>query len=674
MKRLFCMGGILIFLIAGCSEPDPTPEQTLQTYMNYWENEEYSNMYNMITEDAKQTISSEEFTQAYSRVYEKLQLSELTLESPILEEEEQEERDEEVTEVYLPYKQSLNMITGTLQFEEHISFIRNDETNEWEVDWNYSLILPLLNAGDDIQVRYQMPERGEIFDRNGEELAINGQAYDIGLVPERMEGVEHETYAFLEEEFGLSEEFIEARLNQSWVQPDTFVPLISVRSDQGDYVEHLRLTVPGVSYLPFDTREYPLAEAAAHLTGYIGSIPEDQLEERLNEGYPEDGLIGRAGLEAVFEEQLRGEFGIEIAVINEEGQEKDLITRKDPIAGEDVHLTIDSTLQKRIVETFSEEDAGVAVAIHPKTGEVLSLVSSPMYDPNSFVIGFHSGEYESLEQNEQRPFTNRFTQSFAPGSSIKPITAAIALNEGLDPSEERTIQSHQWQPDDSAWGEYFVRRVTDPGHSIDLNSALMYSDNIYFAQIILELGTDAFTNGLNQFGFNETLPFPYGMRTSTFANEDISSELQLADTSYGQGEMLVNPLHLTLMYTAFMNEGNIVKPSIIQGEETSYWLEQVLTEEHSQLIDQSLQTVVEDSRGTAHSANMTHLPLAGKTGTTEYKLTQDDNGKETGWFVAYNSDNPELLLTLMIEEVEDRGGSSYVVPKMKEVFERTFSN
>ncbi|WP_062046916.1 penicillin-binding transpeptidase domain-containing protein [Bacillus sp. JCM 19034] len=668
-----CISLILVLFIAACSNQNPTPEEVFEAYVGHWLDGEYEQMYEMISEDVRSSLTQEDFSNAYQEVYDALQLSDIHVESPILQDDvEKEQRDKDVTEVYLPFVQTLEIITGSIDFEQNMFLVQNGESNKWEIQWDHSLVLPVLSEGDSIQVRYQMPERGEIFDRNGIGLAINGQAYDIGLVPGRMEGVEEDTFAFLEDEFGLSEEFIESKLSQSWVRDDTFVPLISVGSDMEDYVKHLRETVPGVSYLPFDTREYPLREVTAHLTGYIGAIPEDQLEEKIEEGYSDNSLIGRAGLESVFEEQLRGEFGVEIAVVNEEDQEKDIITRKDPVNGDDVHLTIDSNLQRNIVDSFSEEDAGVAVAIQPQTGEVLSLVSAPTYDPNSFVIGFRPGEYDDLEQNENRPFTNRFTQSFAPGSSIKPITAAIALKEGLDPSHERNIQSRQWQPEDSSWGEYFVRRVTDPGHPIDLNSAMKYSDNIYFAQIIMELGSESFTDGLELFGFNESIPFSYGMRSSTYANEGISSDLQLADTAYGQGEMLVNPLHLSLMYTAFVNDGNIVKPTLLQGEEPTYWLEDVISEEEAALIHQTLQLVVEDSNGTGHAAYMNSLPIAGKTGTTEYKLTQNDDGAESGWFVAYNSENPELLLTYMIEEVEDRGGSKYVVPKVKEIFDKTF--
>ncbi|MDE5411821.1 penicillin-binding transpeptidase domain-containing protein [Alkalihalobacterium chitinilyticum] len=655
---------VTLFLLAGCSEELPTPEDALSEFATHWEKRNYDLMYELLSIQAKNLISKEEFIETYTEIYSEIQAEDLVVTTPIRDPED--EITEDVTEALLQYEQELDTIAGKLQLEYAVDLQleETDELKQWKINWTPAMIFPPLEQGDRVKVRTLTPIRGEIIDRNGDYLAKNGNAVQIGLVQGRMEGLEEYTISELSKQIDVSVEEIEAALDQSWVRPDTFVPVKTVPYDQMEFVEELRTISEGVTYLLVPAREYPLGEAAAHLIGYITPITKELLEKNEDKGYNSNSLIGRTGLESLYEDELRGENGAVISIVDKGGNEKDILAKKEAVDGKTLQLTIDGAVQVSIYEQYKKDnDAGTGVALHPTSGEVLALVNAPAYNPNEFVIG--SVSETNYTEDERRPLLNRFTQAYAPGSTVKSVTAAIALEDGWDPDEKRKIDGLGWRKDDS-WGNYEVRRVKDPNHDIDLTDALVYSDNIYIAQMALELNEKSVVDGLQSFGFEESVPFKYPLTTSQIANDGIKTEVQLADTAYGQAEMLVNPLHMSLMYTAFINEGNIPKPLLFTDEEPEIWKEDVISNDHANRILSDLSQVIQSPNGTASNAKIDGIPLAGKTGTTEYKLSQTEEGKEFGWFIAMNTNDPELLVLMMVEDVE--GGSGYVVPKVKDVF------
>ena len=184
-------------------------------------------------------------------------------------------------------------------------------------------------------------------------------------------------------------------------------------------------------------------------------------------------------------------------------------------------------------------------------------------------------------------------------------------------------------------------------------------------------------NGLKKFGFEEEIDFPFPTSTSSISNENLSNEQLLADSGYGQGEILMSPFHLTAAYTTYVNNGNMVKPYLEVKDEanTTIWKENITSQENTNIILENLEEVVNNPNGTAYMPKVEGLQLAGKTGTAELKQSKDDQtGKENGWFVGVNTNNPKLLVTMMIEDVKDRGGSHFVVPKVKEVFKQYLIN
>ncbi len=254
-------------------------------------------------------------------------------------------------------------------------------------------------------------------------------------------------------------------------------------------------------------------------------------------------------------------------------------------------------------------------------------------------LGLTNNQREELDENEDEPMLNRFYYSFSPGSTMKPLTAAFGLEQGtLVPDDTIDVSGNEWQPEGSDWGNYSVRRVTDPGGPVDLTDALVYSDNIYFANVALDLGEDSMQEWAEAFGFYETIDYLYPFKQSSLTEEGgFSTEIQLADSGYGQGQVQVNPLHLAAMYTPFLNEGAMIQPVLDQDEETGVTWKEPISAGTAVWIDEALEKVVSSPNGTAHAMQIDGYSLAAKTGTAELSGVQGDSGDDVlGWVVSYN--------------------------------------
>lgn len=419
-------------------------------------------------------------------------------------------------------------------------------------------------------------------------------------------------------------------------------------------------------------RVYPYGEITAHLVGYIRGISAEELEEHKGEGYTESSLIGKTGLELAYEERLRGKNGSGIYIVNENEEIVETIAETDIADGEDIKITIDIDLQEQIYEEF-DGDKGFSIAMNPKTGEVLAMVSFPTFDTNKFITGFTDEEWSSLSSDEDTPMFARYESTWAPGSSFKPITGAIGLTTKRFTADENFGTSGlSWQKD-SSWGDYKVTTLTTYSGPANLRNALVYSDNIYFAKAALKIGSNNFAEQLLKIGFDKDLDFSIPMYNSQFAdNNEFDSEVQLADSGYGQGKVLVNPLHVASIYSAFVNDGSMIKPHIEYSEKTEYLYENVFSEDAVKEIVEDLIQVVENPNGTGYEARINGISMAGKTGTAELKSSKDEEGEELGWFNAFvvSDNSDEQFLTInMVENVENRGGSHYLLPKVKNIIQ-----
>lgn len=655
------------------------PDELLLAYMDYISEQNYKEMYQMLDVEASGRISEEDFIKRNSAIYEGIEIQNMT--TAIIS--YNEERN------VVQYQTAFDTVAGNISFENEAYFLKNEDG--YKLIWTDSMIYPGLSSTDKVRVSTTQAKRGEILDRNGCVLAGEGVASSVGIVPGKLENMDSaiEQIANL---LGMKPEEIEKKLSAKWVKEDSFVPvktlrkveeieLMSMEPDEEVLKEYERqqqlLEIPGVMISDTEIREYPLKDAAAHLVGYVQSVTAEDLEKHAGEGYTASSVIGRSGAEGLFESELKGQNGCRIYIVDDEGNTKEELASRLVENGKTIKLTIDSKLQRTLYEQF-REDKSCSVAMNPYTGEVLALVSTPSYDNNDFIMGLSSEKWTALNEDENKPLYNRFRQVWCPGSTFKPITAAIGLETGaVDPNEDYGNVGLSWQKD-ASWGSYYVTTL----HAYDpvvLENALIYSDNIYFAKAALKIGADAMKESLLGLGFQEEMPFEIAMSKSQYSNtENIETEIQLADSGYGQGQILVNPLHMACIYTAFCNKGNVIKPYCVyrSDAEPEYWIQNAFSKNTTSLVLEGIEKVINDSHGTGYAAHRDDILLAGKTGTAEIKASKEDtSGTELGWFAIFTAESTEehpILIVSMVEDVKGRGGSGYVVGKDKEVLESWF--
>ncbi len=657
----------------------PGAEELLTAYMEKIPKQEYAMMYQMIDVEASEQISQEDFIKRNSAIYEGIELQ--NMEITILSGSGEPGR--------VRYQTTFDTAAGTVSFENEALFREGEDG--WRLVWDDSLIYPGLGVNDKVRVSTTQAKRGELLDRNGELLAGAGTASSVGIVPGKLEDRD-QALDRMAELLETDREVIEKKLAAQWVKEDSFVPVKTLRKveeielmtpqpdpeiQQEQERQRQLLEIPGVMISDTEVRSYPLGEAAAHLVGYVQSVTAEDLEEHEGEGYTAGSVIGRSGAEGLFEGELKGQDGCRIYIVDSQGTEKMEIARRPVQDGKTIKLTIDAGLQRDLYEQF-REDKGCFTALNPYTGEVLALVSTPSYDNNAFILGLSDEKWQALNEDAGKPMYNRFRQTWCPGSSFKPVIAAIGLESGaVNPDEDYGNEGLSWQKD-ASWGSYHVTTLHEYAPAV-LENALIYSDNIYFAKAALKIGAGELQDSLLGLGFLEELPFEIVMTESQYSNtEAIETEIQLADSGYGQGQILVNPLHLACIYTAFCNEGNMVKPGLVYDPQAqpSYWIPGAFSQDTARQVLEGIKKVVNDPNGTGYGAHREDVLLAGKTGTAEIKGSKEDtSGTELGWFVVLTAEKTAarpILLVSMVEDVKERGGSGYVVEKDRQVLEGWF--
>lgn len=666
--------GLLSFLIASGlglyvymqSRFQEQPDTTIQKYINTLQTQNYDELYNLMTPESLQQsgMTKEQFVQKYKLIFDGMKVStiEVNADAPVPVPDDKHQYT-------LNYSAQMNTFLGNIDPKYQLKLVQQDSDHgkTWRIQWQPSLILPEMEKGDKVKVQILHPERGEILDKDGYPLATKGTIFEWGIVPGKL-GTDDTTKAAsmtaISEYYNVPEATIEKALGQSWVKDDYFVPIGTTTKPD------IPTELHGVSMQTKEVRTYPLGTAAAHLIGYVRQTTAEDLEKDTEGYYSAQDWIGKAGLEQSMEKQLRGTKGGRIEIVNEAGKSKSVIAEEKEVNGENITLTISSSAQRELYTTMaSDQDAGSAVLMNPTNGKLLALVSTPAYDPNQMVTGLSQAEWDAYSNDPNLPFTNRFTNRYAPGSVFKAITAAAGLTEKVTtPDKVHTIQGLQWRKDNS-WGGYYVTRVKDVLH-VNMNDALMYSDNIYFAQEAVEMGKAKFIEGIQKFGFDTQFGLDaLYLKPSQYANKDhmaLDSEVLLADTAYGQGEMLMSPIHLAASFTPFITEGTLISPILFENQALNRATpanKRIITPEVADTVKNALLQVVSNSGGTAHALADLPYQVAAKTGTAELKLAKGEQGQENGFVITFDTKS-SFVLAAVIEKVNGRGGSHYVVNKL----------
>ena len=652
---------LIIVISISCSKINKY-EETFNTFKEKWINNDFSGMYSMLSENSKKYIDEETFVNRYTNIYSAINLKDLEIEisGDIIKNEDY---------YTVPFSLKATTVAGELNISDYkVNIYKEDK--QYLINWDESLIFPNMIEGDKVYVRTISHTRGKILDRNDNILAEDGTISVVGIHPSKFDSENREAkITELANTLDISEETIINKLNAN-SNPEYFVPIVDILSNDEKLTTLVNRSDEGIIINQKTSRVYNGGEAFGRLIGYVGSITAEELESKSDKGYTQTSLIGKAGIEQVYEDTLRGEDGAEIYLSR--NNEEISILKKEVVNGTDIKLTIDSTLQTNSYAQLTGEK-GAVTAVDPKTGEVLALVSAPSYDSNMFTTYVTKTKAAEREANNYTDQINRFSKTYAPGSTMKLLTASIGLNNGIINADESvTIDSQSWQKD-SSWGNYFITRVNNITAPITLREAAKYSDNIYFAQLALKIGSENLINGIKGFGIGEELTFEYPMTNSSISNNgSLDSEILLADTGYGQGELMVTPLNMALAYSALANDGNIMNPRLVLTSDSSatVWKESAIKSEYLPTLIEDFSAMVNDADGSAHSAKIDGFNIAAKTGTAEIKASQDDTtGTENDWFVAVDTTSSKLAVAMIVEDVKDRGGSSIPIPKVKAIME-----
>ncbi|RGH98638.1 penicillin-binding transpeptidase domain-containing protein [Coprobacillus sp. TM10-10] len=622
-------------------------EQVVTEYFELLKKKDYKQMYQMLNQKTVYTPTQKYFVEKYKEIYDDIGANNIQVK--ILDEKND----------IVKYQISMDTVAGTIEYKNKIG-VKNEQ-----IQFNNNLIMKDYKDGCKIKVTTYNPEkRGRILDRNGKVLAEDGKGYSVGLVKGKLNG--ENDYGQIAKYLETDVETIQKKMGASWIKDDSFVPIKTVSEiTKNGLVYNGILNISGVKISTVGIRTYPYDKVASHVVGYVQNVNAEDLKKHKNEGYNSTSVIGRSGIEAVYEKQLRGSSSGKIDLVDKNDKViENLCALEIDKSPQDITLTIDIDLQQSLYNEY-QNDKSASVALNPQTGEVLALVSTPSYSNNDFVLGLSTDKWNALNNDSNQPMMSRYKQTYTPGSTMKPITAAIGLEtKTIDPDKDLGAKD-KWQKD-SSWGSYYVTTLHAPSPN-NLKNAITYSDNVYFARNALNIGKDNLFKYYKNLKIGKKIPFELSLNRSQYINKNQKANDQLiGDSGYGQGQILMNPLQLASIYSAFVNNGSIYRPHLVeQGEQM--WIQRVFSDKTVKIIKEDLINVIADEKGTGHAIYRDNVILAGKTGTAEIKQSQSDTtGTELGWFTVMTTDSKQpLLITTMVEDVKDRGGSGYVVEHTK---------
>ncbi len=622
-------------------------EQVVTEYFEFLKKKDYKQMYQMLDQKTVYTPTQKYFVEKYKEIYNDIGANNIQVK--ILDEKND----------IVKYQISIDTVAGIIEYKNKIG-IRNEQ-----IQFNNNLIMKDYKDGCKIKVTTYNPEkRGRILDRNGEVLAEDEKGYSVGLVKGKLNG--ENDYGQIAQYLETDVETIQKKMSASWINDDSFVPIKTVSEiTKNGLIYNGILNIKGVKISTVSIRTYPYDKVASHIIGYVQNVNSEDLKKHKNEGYNSTSVIGRSGIEAVYEKQLRGSSSGKIDLVNKNDKViENLCAIEIDECPQDITLTIDIDLQQSLYNEY-QNDKSASVAINPKTGEVLALVSTPSYSNNDFVLGLSTDKWDALNNDVHQPLMSRYKQTYIPGSSMKPITAAIGLETKIIDPDKDLGAKDKWQKD-SSWGNYYVTTLHAPSPN-NLKNAITYSDNVYFARSALSIGKENLFKYYKNLKIGEKIPFELALNRSQYINKNQKVNDQLiADSGYGQGQILMNPVQLASIYSAFVNNGSIYSPHLVKKGERM-WMQRVFSDKTIKTIKEDLINVIADENGTGHSIFHDNVILAGKTGTAEIKQSQSDTtGKELGWFIVMTTDSKQpILITTLVEDVKDRGGSGYVVEHTK---------
>jgi cell division protein FtsI/penicillin-binding protein 2 len=649
---------ILVCFLSSCAESNSAYDIT--QYLESFKSMDYEAMYSLTA--PMDDIGKQDFIDKYNNIFgEGLKVTEI-----------------EIDNLSGPDENGTFTYTATYKTEDYGDF-KNDYTlrtgykkDKCVVLWNYSLIFPEMEEGSSVRIKTLKAIRGEMFGADGSLIAENSYAdtiymdvtkvQDITAVEKALGPITGITHYKLVDKFNSAvEDGIRAVSLGAY-------PRTGLTEQQRESI----LAVPGLGiddemYTPI--RNYPLAEAASHIAGYTSPVD----KEDISEGYVNGDRKGMAGLEKAYEPELRGKNGRIVYIENRWGDNVRTLYEDPMQEGQDLRLTIKPWLQQRAHDALNtnlkEGQTGVAIVMDASTGYVEAMASYPSYDDNLFMFPVPDEQLEKMTM-----FSHATLGLYPPGSVIKPFTATAALENGaVTPDTVFTgkIINDTWTPDDWHWQP--IKRISNSGTPLKLSNALIHSDNIYFAFAAMRLGDEKFIEYLRRIGMEEAVDFDLAVSEANIKNEDrVMDRRLLAEMGYGQGELLISPIQLASMYTAFANgTGDMMKPVLVEKtcrtegndyvsvteNEPDVWKEGAVSKSSLDTLLPMMKEVIR--HGTGYQAKIPGVGLAGKTGTAEI-----NEKREISWFACFWTDGYyKRLVVVMIDAAPDEGPVKFAIAK-----------
>jgi penicillin-binding protein 2 len=576
-----------------------------------------------------------------------------------------------------------------------------------------------LSQGNRFRIEPMPPNRGLIYDRNGYVIAENRPNWELVAIGEQINDLDRTLRSLEELELIDPSEHVNLRDLIRSHRGFERVKLSNLTEEQAATFAVRRHLFSGVDIQEALSRYYPFGEFTAHAVGYVGSISTQDLERIDRSNYAGTSHIGKTGIERAYEDRLHGQVGYRQQVVNAQGRvieandsrvkalaDTSGVEAKSPVPGLNVVLSLDIKLQQAAQEAM-QDLRGAIVAIDPRNGDVLALVSTPAFDANRFAAGLSRADYVSLSTDPDKPLYNRaLAGTYPPGSTVKPFLALAALhNEAMTPDEEKYCPGHFRLPGQT----HRYRDWRPQGHgNVNMHEAIVQSCDVYFYHLAIAMGIDGMADGLKAFGFGA----PAGLdingensgvvpsrewktRQFTRRADQVWFPGETVITGIGQGYMLVTPIQLAHAGATLAARGQRFAPRLLIGTENSITREVQYTEptalpgveerdpEHWQIVIDAMVGVTAEPRGSARAPMLgTTFSVAGRTGTAQViGIAQDEKYREEdiderlrdhGLFVAFApAEAPRIALGVVIEN--GGGGARAAAPVARKILDFYFA-
>ena len=527
------------------------------------------------------------------------------------------------------------------------------------------------------------PERGFIYDRNGVLLADNQPSFNMTITRERA-GDTAKVLDTVMSVLHLPDEdravFAKA-MKQARHPFDPSTLLYELTEDQIALLAVNQFRLPGIDVEAQFVRHYPQGDHFAHSVGYVGRINEKEAKQLDPTEYRGTQSIGKTGIERFYENELHGKVGFEEVETNAQGRVMRVLRHHDAVAGKNIVLSLDIKLQEAAEDALGDR-RGSIIAIDPKTGEVLAMVSKPSFDPNLFVTGISSKDYSALRDSQDKPLFNRALRGlYAPGSTIKPEVAIAGLDSGVISASTRVFDPGYFQLPNV---DHKYRNWNHSGDGwVDLNAAIMRSNDTYFYDLASKLGIDRMHDYMSMFGLGQKVSLDMfeespGLMPSREWKRTTRRQAwfpgETVILGIGQGYMQVTPLQLAQATALIANKGVWNRPHLaktIDGTppaDANPMPNIVLHDSKEwEQVNHAMQLVMHDPRGIARAAAQgAQYRIAGKSGTAQVvaikqgerynRLKTAERNRDNALFVGFApAEDPQIVISVMIENGEAGG-------------------